>query len=74
MIIDTLNENFACCVKLSRKHLGMSQQKLAETMTDRCGVKFYQQTIQKVENGKREVTVGEAFVIADVLGIKFGEL
>lgn len=51
----------------------MSQLALAEAMRAR-GFDFYQQTIGKIERGERRVTIGEAFGLADALGVDLTEL
>lgn len=56
-----------------RKGLGMSQADLAERMTDQ-GVKWFAQTVQKVENGSRTLRFDEAAALADCLGVEMWEL
>lgn len=56
-----------------RKAVGMSQADVAEKMTER-GVKWFAQTVQKVENGTRTLRFDEAVTLAGALGVEVWEL
>lgn len=49
-----------------RKHLGWTQEDLAERLKD-AGLKFYPQTVQKIETGERRIQLAEAIEIAAAL-------
>lgn len=51
----------------------MSQADLAEKVSE-AGIKFYPQTIQKIESGARTIRLDEAFAIADALGVATSDL
>jgi len=48
--------------------LGKSQQDISDALTA-AGIKFYDSSVARIENGKRKVTVDEAEVIARILGV-----
>lgn len=56
-----------------RKERGLSQAELAERMSDE-GVKFFPQTVQKIENGTRTIRLDEAMVLATALDVTVGDL
>lgn len=56
-----------------RQEKGMSQAELAEKVSE-AGIKFYPQTIQKIESGARTIRLDEAFAIADALGVATSDL
>lgn len=56
-----------------RKAAGMSQADVAEKMTE-YGVKWFAQTVQKVENGTRTLRFDEAVYLARTLDIELGQL
>lgn len=56
-----------------RKAAGMSQADIAEKMTE-YGVKWFAQTVQKVENGSRTLRLDEAVYVARTLGIELWQL
>lgn len=56
-----------------RKAAGVSQADIAEKMTER-GIKWFAQTVQKVENGSRTLRFDEAAALADCLGVEMWEL
>ena len=58
--------NFAANVRETRERLKMSQGELARRMSDR-GFPYYQQTVRRVEDGKRKVSVGEGGALAEIL-------
>ena len=58
--------NFAANVRETRERLKMSQGELARRMSDQ-GIPYYQQTVRRVEDGKRKVSVGEGGALAEIL-------
>lgn len=56
-----------------RKAAGLSQEALAGLMQLR-GWSFHQQTVLKVEKGKRGVSLAEAVDLADCLGVELASL
>lgn len=61
------DERFATNVRETRERLKMSQGELARQMAER-GFPYYQQTVRRIEEGRRKVSVGEAKALADILG------
>ncbi|WP_166430005.1 helix-turn-helix transcriptional regulator [Nesterenkonia sphaerica] len=61
-----LDQAFPEKLKLRRQHLGMSQQKLSDTLKA-DDVHLSKHAIAQIEVGKRAVKVGEAFMIAQAL-------
>lgn len=59
---------FAENLKTLREDRGLSQGKVAEMMADR-GFKWHQATVYKIENGSRQVQLGEARAVAEILGV-----
>lgn len=62
-----VDELFAIQVREVRERLKMSQGELARQMSAR-GFPYYQQTVRRVEEGRRKVSVGEAKALAQILG------
>ena len=60
-------------IQRHRAAAGLSQADLAERMTER-GLKFFPQTIQKIENGSRTLRFDEAVVLTRSLKIELWEL
>src|ERR1700749_5147214 len=60
------DEQFAAGVREQRELLKMSQGELARRM-DARGFPYYQQTVRRIEDGRRKVSVGEAKAIAEIL-------
>ena len=60
-------------IRVTRESRGMTQTDLAKAMKDQ-GLPFWQQTIQRIEEGSREVRVPELFALASALGVPPGEL
>jgi transcriptional regulator with XRE-family HTH domain len=58
--------HFAHNVRAYRKARELSQDELAQRMTDR-GFKFNQNTIWRIEQSKRPVRIGEAIALAEAL-------
>lgn len=61
------DERFAANIRETRERLKMSQGELARRMSS-GGWPYYQQTVRRVEEGKRKVSVGEAKALAEILG------
>jgi len=59
---------FAQNLKALRDDRKLSQEALAERMAER-GFKWHQATVYKVEQGGRQIQLGEARTVAEILGI-----
>lgn len=59
---------FARQFKAERERTGMTQDEVAREMVKR-GHDFHQQTVYKLENSRRKVSIGEAVDLADTLGV-----
>jgi transcriptional regulator with XRE-family HTH domain len=70
----TLDEEIGRRVRVARMGVPMSQQELAENMTDAGGKPWYQGTVTAVETGKRPLRFSEAIELADLLGISLDSL
>lgn len=70
---EDLNRRFGPAVRARRVALGLSQDELAERVSVR-GLFLSQAGIGKLERGERKVTLGEAFALADALGIELEQL
>jgi transcriptional regulator with XRE-family HTH domain len=57
---------FSEALRATRERRSMTQGELAQQMSAR-GFDFHQQTVTKVENGRRKVTIGEATAMAAIL-------
>ncbi|WP_261624960.1 helix-turn-helix transcriptional regulator [Nesterenkonia marinintestina] len=68
-----IDHNIARSIKSRRDVLGWSQKKLADELKA-GGLRIHQQAVNNIENGHRAVKVGEAVVIAEVLGVTFEDL
>ncbi|MBF6330258.1 helix-turn-helix domain-containing protein [Nocardia transvalensis] len=66
-------EVFASNLKTLRGDTGLSQEALAEQMSER-GFKWHQATVYKIENGSRQVQLGEAKAVAAILGVPLDRL
>jgi len=64
---------FAENLKALRKAAGMSQEEFARAMTRR-GIKWYQATVYKVENGERQIQLGEAAAAAQILNVPLQQM
>jgi transcriptional regulator with XRE-family HTH domain len=64
---------FAAAVREARERKKMSQGELARRMADR-GFPYYQQTIRRIEDGRRKVSVGEAKALAQILETTIDQL
>ncbi len=69
-VVDRL---FAIQVRETRERLKMSQGELARQMSAR-GFPFYQQTVRRIEDSQRKVSVGEAKALAEILGTTIDRL
>jgi hypothetical protein len=67
------DETFAVNLRRRRDAQVMSQGELARRMVAR-GFPWYQQTVRRVEDGTRKVSVGEAVVLAGLLDTTLEEL
>jgi transcriptional regulator with XRE-family HTH domain len=63
-----IDQNIAANLRIYREAGGVSQEELAQRMTDR-GLGFSQATIWKIESGQRPVKVNELVALADSLQI-----
>ncbi len=70
---DSSDEAFSALFRKGRERRGRTQGDVARDMQAR-GFDFHQQTIAKIENGNRKVTIGEAIALAAVLEIELEEL
>ncbi|MFG1844896.1 helix-turn-helix domain-containing protein [Micromonospora carbonacea] len=64
---DSPDEIFRTRLRLRRRMMGWSQQRLTDEMAKR-GYPWHQTTVAKVEAGERRLSLGEATVLARVLG------
>jgi transcriptional regulator with XRE-family HTH domain len=64
-----IDRNVATNVREHRDRCGMSQEELAQQMSDR-GFGFSQATIWKIESGQRPVRLGEAVALAEILQLR----
>src|SRR5262245_66531650 len=62
-----IDQNIAANVRAYREAAGISQEELAQRMTDR-GFGFSQATIWKIESGQRPVRASELVALADCFG------
>jgi transcriptional regulator with XRE-family HTH domain len=67
------DEWFAANIREERARLKMSQGELARQMAER-GFPYYQQTVRRIEEGRRKVSVGEAKALAKILGTTMDRL
>jgi DNA-binding transcriptional MerR regulator/transcriptional regulator with XRE-family HTH domain len=68
-----VDELFAIQVRETRERLKMSQGELARQMSAR-GFPYYQQTVRRIEDSQRKVSVGEAKALAQILGTSMDRL
>jgi DNA-binding transcriptional MerR regulator len=69
-VVDQL---FAIQVRETRERMRLSQGELARQMSAR-GFPYYQQTVRRVEDSQRKVSVGEAKALAEILGTTIDRL
>lgn len=62
-----IDEAFGKNVREARVERGLTQEAVARQMQSR-DFDFHQATVYKVESGRRSVSVGEAFALAEILG------
>lgn len=62
------DETFGAAIREARERSRITQAQLAEEMKYR-GFDFHQQTVYKIESGKRKVTVGEALALAELVEV-----
>jgi transcriptional regulator with XRE-family HTH domain len=67
------DERFATNIREERERQKLSQGELARRMAER-GFPYYQQTIRRIEEGRRKVSVGEAKALAEILGTTMDRL
>lgn len=60
--------NFARRMAELRAEVGMSQSELARKMADRGFESYSQMTVSRTEKGERPIRLGEARVLAEILG------
>lgn len=65
--------NFRQNMKSARVASGISQTQFAKQLNE-AGLPYHQQTVQRVEDGKRPVRLNEAFVIAQALEVDISVL
>jgi transcriptional regulator with XRE-family HTH domain len=63
-----IDRNVAANVRTYREAAAISQEELAQRVTDR-GFGFSQATVWKIESGHRPIRISEAVAIADALGL-----
>jgi predicted RNase H-like HicB family nuclease len=66
--------NFIRNMRRLRELAGLNQTDLANALKDKGITTFWQQTIQRIENGQRPVRLNEAHAIAEVLGKSVEEM
>lgn len=67
------DETFAASVRSARLAKGWSQTHLA-AVARKQGLRFHQQTVQRVEEGSRPVRLGEAVCLAGIFGTDVGAM
>lgn len=75
--VDTANagdERFIANLRAAREQAGLSHQDMAARMQDRGFDSFVRQTIQRIESGRRGVSVGEGMALAACVGANFMDL
>jgi transcriptional regulator with XRE-family HTH domain len=70
---DAWERNFIQQMQRLREAHGMTQTDLARQAKSH-GLKFHQQTIQRIESGQRPIRLGEAHVIASIFGVHLEEM
>jgi transcriptional regulator with XRE-family HTH domain len=68
-----VDERFATNIRELRGKEKLSQGELARRMAE-LGFPYYQQTIRRIEEGRRKVSVGEAEALARILGTSIDRL
>ncbi|MEF2977275.1 helix-turn-helix transcriptional regulator [Subtercola sp. YIM 133946] len=67
-VFQSEDDAFAVTFRRARERKGLTQEDVARHMTMR-GYDFHQQTVYKIESGKRKVTVGEGVALAELVHI-----
>ncbi|RFA10395.1 hypothetical protein B7R54_15160 [Subtercola boreus] len=67
-IFESGDEAFASMFRVAREAKGLTQDDVARHMSMR-NYDFHQQTVYKIENGRRRVTVGEGVELASLVGL-----
>lgn len=68
-----IDQVFGANLREARTWRGLTQEGVARMMQQR-GFDFHQATVYKIESGKRSVSVGESFALAEVLDAPIAEL
>lgn len=69
----TWDANFSDSMRVLRERAGRTQTDLAKALTAR-GFPFHQPTVQRIETGLRPVRLGEAYAIAEELGVSLSAM
>ena len=69
----TAEQRIAANLKAIREENRMTQEDVAEAMSKR-GYRWHQATVYKVENGSRQVQLGEATALAEVFDVPLSQL
>ncbi|WP_433931028.1 helix-turn-helix transcriptional regulator [Curtobacterium flaccumfaciens] len=70
---ESIDQVFGANLREARTWRGLTQEGVARMMQKR-GFDFHQATVYKIESGKRSVSVGESFALAEVLDAPIAEL
>lgn len=65
--------NFARRLRVTRESLGLSQTDVADLIT-KAGVPMPQQTVARIEAGKRSIRLNEARIISEILKVELQEM
>jgi transcriptional regulator with XRE-family HTH domain len=72
--VDTANasdERFIANLRAAREEAGLSHQDVAVKMQELGFDSFFRQTVQRIESGRRGVSVGEGIALAECVGSPF---
>ncbi|QQY23825.1 helix-turn-helix transcriptional regulator [Dermacoccus nishinomiyaensis] len=69
MLLTPWEDSFRQQMEQLRRAAGLTQRDLAKALKTRYDLAFHQQTVQRIEDGKRPVRLNEGFAIADLLGV-----
>lgn len=72
-VFPNIDQNVATNVREFRERSGLSQEELAQRMSER-GFGFSQATVWKIESGQRTVKISEAVALSDVLDLRWMDL
>lgn len=70
---DGMDQRFAAMMRSAREERSMSQSELARRMAA-LGWPWHPQSVHKIENDQRKVSIGEAVALASLLKIDLGAL